>query len=131
MKKIILDTNFLLIPAQFKLDIFSEISNICNFKYKLYILDKTMNELSNIIEKQKGKSREAAKLAIKLIKLKKISIMKTKEKLFVDDLILKKANKQEFIVATQDRILKKQLKIKGIPLVVLRQKKRLILEGIC
>ncbi|MBW2991754.1 hypothetical protein KY345_00870 [Candidatus Woesearchaeota archaeon] len=31
MRKIILDTNFLLIPGQFKIDIFSEIRRICDF----------------------------------------------------------------------------------------------------
>ena len=129
MKKILLDTNFLLIPIQFKLDIFSEIHDICNFNYKLFILDKTIEELNNIIEKQKGKSKEAAKFALKLIKLKKISIIKTKEKLTADRLILKKANKKEYIIATQDKFLKKQLKIRQIPLIILRQKKRLILEG--
>lgn len=129
MRKIILDTNFLLIPAQFKLDIFSEICNICNFNYKLYILDKTIGELNNIVEKQKGKSKEAAKLALKLIKLKKVNIIKTKESLTVDNLILKKVDKKDYIVATQDKILKKQLKIRQIPIITLRQKKRLILEG--
>jgi len=128
MKKILLDTNFLLIPVQFRLDIFSEICNICNFNYKLYILDKTIGELNNIMEKQKGKSKEAAKLALKLIKLKKVNIIKTKENLTVDNLMLKKADKN-YIVATQDKLLKKQLKIRQIPIITLRQKKRLILEG--
>ena len=129
MKKILLDTNFLLIPIQFKLDIFSEIDRICNFNYKLHILDKTIDELNNIIEKQKGKNKGSAKFALKLVKLKKINIIKTKEKLTADELIIKKANKKEFIVATQDKFLKKQLKLKNIPLIILRQKKTLILEG--
>ena len=129
MKKILLDTNFLLIPAQFKVDIFSEIERICNFNYKLYILDKTIEELNNIIEKQRGKNKDAAKLALKLVKLKKINIIKTEETLTTDNLIIKKADKKEFIVATQDKFLKKQLKLKNTPLIVLRQKKRLLLEG--
>ena len=129
MKKILLDTNFLLIPAQFRVDIFSEIERICNFNYKLYILDRTIEELDSIIETQRGKNKEAAKLALKLVKLKKISIIKTKEKLATDRLIIKTANKKEFIVATQDRFLKKQLKTENTALIVLRQKKRLLLEG--
>ena len=54
MEKILLDTNFLLIPSQFKVDIFSEIKRICNFSYKLYVLDKSVGELNYIIENQKG-----------------------------------------------------------------------------
>ena len=129
MKKILLDTNFLLIPAQFRVDIFSEIERICNFNYKLHILDRTTEELDNIIEKQRGKSKDAAKLALKLIKSKKINIIKTKEKSATDTLIIKTAGKKEFIVATQDKFLKKQLKSENIALIVLRQKKRLLLEG--
>ncbi|MBL7054446.1 hypothetical protein ISS05_01675 [Candidatus Woesearchaeota archaeon] len=129
MKKILLDTNFLLIPIQFKLDIFTEIRNICNFKYKLYILDKTIEELNNIIEKQKGKNKDAAKFALKLVKFKKINIIKTKEKFSVDRLIVETANKKAYIVATLDKPLKKQLKLKNIALIVLRQKKRLVLDG--
>ena len=47
MKKIILDTNFLLIPAQFKVDIFDEIDRIMIEKYQLFVLDKTIDELKN------------------------------------------------------------------------------------
>ena len=129
IKKILLDTNFLMICSQFKVDIFSEIERICNFRYKLFILDRTIEELNNIIEKQRGKNKDAAKLALKLVKLKKISIIKTKEKSATDTLIIKTAGKKEFIVATQDKFLKKQLKSENIALIVLRQKKRLLLEG--
>ena len=49
MKKIILDTNFLLIPAQFNVDIFSEIERICDFQYQLCIVDKTLSELILVV----------------------------------------------------------------------------------
>src|SRR3989344_4484735 len=110
MKKILLDTNFLLIPPKFKVDIFSEIERICYFNYKLYILDRTVDELENIIKKQKGKSKEAAKLALKIIKLKGIEKIKTEKGIDVDAAIIEAA-KKGFIVATQDKILKKKLKI--------------------
>ena len=125
MKKILLDTNFLLIPPQFKVDIFSEIERICYFNYKLYILDRTVDELENIIKKQKGKSKEAAKLALKIIKLKGIEKIKTEKGIDVDAAIIEAA-KKGFIVATQDKILKKRLKMQNIPVITLRQKKYLI-----
>ena len=56
-KTILLDTNFLMLSAQFNVDIFSEIERICNFNYKLYVLDKTVDELKYIVVKQKGKHR--------------------------------------------------------------------------
>lgn len=126
MKKIILDTNFLLIPVQFKVDIFSEIDRICLFKYKLFIVDKTIGELKQIIEKQRGKHRLAAKIALQLIKKKDISIIKTKEGR-VDDLILQLLDK-DCILATQDELLRKKAVKKGITEIVLRSKKHLVLK---
>ena len=121
--KIILDTNFLLVPSQFKVDIFSEINNICNFKYSIYILDKTVDELNKIVDEQKGKHKEAAKLALKLIKFKKIKIIRTKEG-SVDDLLLE----QDAVIATQDKALIKKLKNNKKKVIQLRQKKYLILK---
>ena len=57
MHKIILDTNFLLIPPTLKIDIFSEIEKIMGEPYRLYILDMSIDELNNISKTQKGKSK--------------------------------------------------------------------------
>lgn len=121
MKRIILDTNFLLIPAQFKIDIFSEIDRICNFKYKIYVLDKTIDELKKIIKEQKGKHKRNASLALQLLKSKKVNIIKTKQDLLVDDILVKIAKKTDYI-ATQDIELKRRLKNK-CNLITMRQKK--------
>jgi len=126
VKKIILDTNFLLIPIQFKVDIFTEIDKICLFKYKLFIVDKTVDELKKIIEGQKGKHKFAAKIALQLIKKKNISVIKTKEGK-VDDLILELLNK-DCILATQDNLLRKKAVKKGIKTIALRSKKYLVLK---
>ncbi len=124
MKRVILDTNFLLIPAQFKVDIFSEIDRICNFSYELAVLDKTIDELNKIIEEQKGKNRAAARLALKLLKAKKVKIIKTKEKGLVDETILQLMTKED-IIATQDKALKNRIRKKGNKLIILKQKKYL------
>lgn len=126
MKKILIDTNFLLIPAQFKVDIFSEIERICIFNYKLFILDKTIEELEGIVRNQKGKNKAAAKLALKLIAIKKITTLKTEKNIHTDTEIINTA-KKDFIVATQDQDLKRRLRDKNISMITLRQKKYLIL----
>ncbi|MBI2101755.1 DUF188 domain-containing protein [Candidatus Woesearchaeota archaeon] len=123
MKRIILDTNFLLIPIQFRVDIFSELGRICNFNYNLCIFEQTISELKNIIEKQSGKSKKAAQFALKLIRLKNIGIIKSGQK-DTDSLILENLDKNT-IVATQDIELKRQLLKKGTSVVILRKKKYL------
>jgi len=125
MKKIILDTNFLLIPCKFKVDIFSEIKRICDFKHDVFVLDKTIDELKKIIKLQKGKNKEAAKIALLLVKNKKIRRIKTNENLDVDGILLKQ---KDAIIATQDIELKRKLKKKSIRTISLRQRKYLVLN---
>ena len=137
MLKIIFDTNFLLIPGSLKVDIFSEIDRIIDEPYKLYIVDKTFDELNNIIENQKSKYKEAAKIALQLIKQKDIKIIDVKQKSLymtidsgehiVDDIILQISNKNT-IIATQDKELKKRLSEKSIKTIILRNKKHLELR---
>ncbi|MDO8740649.1 MAG: nucleotide-binding protein [Candidatus Woesearchaeota archaeon] len=123
MKAIILDTNFLTIPAEFKVDIFSEIDRICNFNYSLFVLDKSVEELKKMIETQKGKEKAKARLALQLIENKEISIIKTNSGKTVDDLLVDLSEDRNNIIATQDRELRKQLK--GKTTIFLRNKKYL------
>ena len=123
MKKIIIDTNFLMIPWQFKVDIFSEFDRICSFNYEMFIFLQSINELKNIAEKQSGKNKKAALFALKLISLKNIKVIKSDEN-DVDKLILKSI-RDDTIIATQDMQLKKELLEKGASVIILRQKKYL------
>ena len=129
MKKILLDTNFLLIPYQFKVDIFSEIDRICQFQYKIYILDKTLKELDNIIKVQKRKHREAAKIALQLLKIKGIEVIRTDSPKRTDDIIASYGIEKGFLIATQDKDLKRKLVNRNVIVIVLRQKKFLAITN--
>ena len=74
---------------------------------------------------QKGKSKEAAKIALQLVKIKKLEIIKTDSEKNVDDIILNISSEKGFIVATQDKDLKRKLIDQGCSVIVLRQKKKL------
>lgn len=126
MKKIILDTNFLMIPLQFRVDIFSEFSRICDFGYTLCIYENSIGELKEIIKKQSQKHKKAAEFALKLIKLKNISIIKSGTE-DVDSLILENLD-NDTIVATQDVNLRKKILKRNVPVILLRQKKYLKLD---
>ncbi|MBD3312908.1 nucleotide-binding protein [Candidatus Woesearchaeota archaeon] len=130
-KKIVLDTNFLMIPAQFGLDITEEIDRIANFPYKLLIFDKSLEELSNVVKKQKGADKEAARttkiLVHELVNNNKLNIIPAKTA-YIDQEILDFADK-DTIVATQDVALRSRLKKRGIKTIIMRQKKHLLIEG--
>ena len=127
MKKVILDTNFLLIPGLFKVDVFEEIKNIMNDKYELFIMDGTIGELNKIIDnKNKSKDKLNAKIGLGLIDVKKVKKIHSEER-NVDDAIVNIANK-DTIVATSDRELKRRLRKNNVGLISLRKKQYLILE---
>jgi rRNA-processing protein FCF1 len=113
---LLLDTNFLLAPVQFKVNIYDELSD-----YQLLTLEKCINELEKIAD---GKSRDApsAKIAMDLIMEKGIKIIATKEKI-TDSAILSYAKKHGCAVATNDRKLIKTLKSNKIKIIRLRQRK--------
>lgn len=125
MKKIILDTDFLIHCAKFKIDYTAELTRILDFKFEPIIIDKTIDELDGVIERSRGKEKDAAKLAKTVLKHKNIEQVKTKKDRIVDVLILNIVNKDDYVVATMDAELKRELKEKGVPVVVIRQKKYL------
>ncbi|MBU1205024.1 MAG: hypothetical protein KKA61_04270 [Nanoarchaeota archaeon] len=129
MKKIIIDTNFLVSMVRFKVDLFSELQRICDFKYMVCIVKGIINELEKLAETGKPKDKIAAMISLELIKKKKIKIIKTPPKnkrvKNVDLLILNLIKKGNFIVATQDKELKREIRKKGVPIIALRQKKYL------
>lgn len=115
MKAIVLDTNFLVYCVKFRIDLFSEIQRICNFKYKICILDSTIKELEKIKPKE-----------LSLIKkyIEKIEVINAKKENVDEELI--DLSKKDCIIATQDLALKKQLKE---AVIIIRQKRYLELKN--
>ncbi|MBN2141833.1 DUF188 domain-containing protein [Candidatus Woesearchaeota archaeon] len=127
--KVIIDTNFLLIPGQFKVDIFSEIDRILDVPYELCVVEKTMDELQRLIMSLPPKDKFAAKLGKVLAEqkhLKRVGISKGRES--ADDDIVSFSDKNTY-VATQDAILRKRVREKGAKVIGLRQKKYLTVMG--
>ncbi|MFH1590203.1 MAG: PIN domain-containing protein [archaeon] len=130
-RKVIIDTNFLLIPAQFNVNVFAEIDRVVLESHNLYIIDKTIEELNKISVLGKTKDAQAAKLGMALLgsylKQKSLKMLACFPQKSVDDAIVAKSNKKIYI-ATQDKALKKRVKAKGATVITLKQKKYLVLE---
>lgn len=119
MYTIVLDTNIILYTLKYKVDLLEELKRICNFNYEVKILDKTLKELEN---------KSNGKLALSWINKKNIKLINTKNSGYVDDLLLKLD--KNYIIATNDKDLKRKLRKKNHPIITLRQKKYLILENV-
>ena len=127
MQNIVLDTNFIVTAYKFKIDIFEQLKAKMDFKYQLYIVDETMDELEKLINKASLTDRIGAKIAVQLLKRKNINILKTAKDRSVDELILA-LDPHMFIIATQDIALKRKLKEKKFKIITIRQKKQIALE---
>lgn len=125
MEKIILDTNFLLSVFELNIDIFAEIDRVCDFKYELYVLDRTVDEVENLINGSLLSKKRTAQAALKLIKVKKIQILATKDPRPVDDIL---ADLSGCIIATADMELKRRLRKNRQKILTIRQKRYVILE---
>ncbi|RME55434.1 hypothetical protein D6777_00510 [Candidatus Woesearchaeota archaeon] len=128
MQNIVLDTNFLVTAYKFKLDIFEELKNVLDTKFQVYIVDKTINELEKLIKSGKLTDKVGAMVSIKYLKRKNIKIINTVQDNDVDELLLALSPAQ-FIVATQDKALKKRLKQKKFKVLTIRQRKQIVLEN--
>ena len=124
MKTIIIDTNMLMVPGEFKVDIFEEIRRIMPVAYQLRIIDRSINELETIAETGKTVQKLAAKVGLQLVKTYNLELIPTEKKVHVDRLILDHLDK-DTIVATQDAALKARVLAKGVPVIVLRKKQYL------
>jgi len=121
MIKILFDTNFALIPFQFKIDIYSELNRIINEKYELYFLDVCIKELEKL---------KFGKAALELMKQKGVKFVSFPIYNGVDSTILEYAKKNNAIIATQDKELKKKALKRKVRIITLRQKKYLTIKGV-
>ena len=129
--QVILDTNFLAVPAQFGVDIFSETERVLERRVEFVLLESTVKE----IELKGGpgvRKTEAYVFRIAKDLIQRCKVVKVPESLTampVDDQLLEYAISIKGILATNDRELRVKARERGIPVLLLRGKKRVVLEG--
>jgi rRNA-processing protein FCF1 len=129
VREIIFDANFLFIPFQFRIDIFSKMGDLIN-NYEPIVLSTTIDELEGLTKNKLLKVRKQSLAALDLTKkCKVVNVVKKREESF-DDTILRVAKEWNWMVATNDRILRKRLRKANISTIFLRQRSYLQIEGI-
>ncbi|KGK99348.1 DNA-binding protein [Methanococcoides methylutens] len=117
--KVIIDTNGLMIPVQFKVDIFTELKRLGYDE--LIVPQAVINEIKILVKRYKGENRIAAKVALSLSD--RCTIVERTGS--ADDVILQLALDTGAAVLTNDVGLVKRLKEVDVAVVRLRQKSRL------
>ena len=136
---VVLDTNFLLIPAQFGVDVFAELERVLDFQHEVVMIDVARAELEALCEDKKTSAtdRRAARLGLQLLKAKGIRVVssdkgkvfKTPDKATLDFAIAGcTIQPKSVVVATQDKLLRDQLRAANVPVIVLRQRQYLELQ---
>ena len=124
------DTNFLLVPGQFGVDIISELNRILDVRFRIVVPNVVLQELDVIERKTKGKDLLAVRMAKKLAeRFETVEVGRFGERPIDDQIFDFAVNNERVIVCTNDKGLKKRLRERGIPIVYLRSKKILELEG--
>jgi rRNA-processing protein FCF1 len=127
--KVILDSNFLMIPFQFHIDVFQEIEYLLQKKVDFVVPSAVKTELTGISTRG-GEGAPEASLALQLASRCRVVEVTLQEGESVDDAIVKASQKLGAIVATTDIELKKRLRDINVPVVYLREKSKLEVEGI-
>ena len=127
---VVLDTNILTVPAQFSVDIFAESERVVERRIEFVVLKSVIEELERKLE---GAVRtEKFKFRIALDFVERCTIIGLDELTSakpVDDQVLEYAQSVNGVVATNDKELREKSLKQGVPVLFMRGKKRLELQG--
>lgn len=117
--KVILDTNALILSAEFGVDLFSELSRL-NFG-EIFVPRAVVRELNGLSKNLKGQKRTAVNVAISFLDRCKIVEVDGD----ADEVILKLAKEKDAAVFTNDKELNQKLVKAGVSIIIIRQKRYL------
>lgn len=127
--QVLLDSSFLFIPSQFKVDIFDELTRVLRRRFEPIVISTTYDELHTIVKTGSPKTRQQAALALKIADKCRRFRVKRESRESHDDVIVRIASKIKCCVATNDKELRKRLRNRSVAVVYLRQKTRLEVDG--
>ncbi len=128
--KIILDSNAFFVSLEFKIDIFTEVERLINRNVSFILLSPVKRELEILANKESPKIRREAAYALKLTEKCKYVPIDSDEKMRTDDVIVKVAKAWSSPVFTNDSQLRKRLRDISVPVIYVRQKSRLEIDGL-
>jgi uncharacterized protein len=128
--KIILDSNALFVPLEFKIDIETELERILKRHFELILISPVKRELETLAKTGTPKMRKNASFALQLAEKCKYVKVEEKPNELTDDAILHVAQAWKAPVFTNDKALKAKLKDIRVPVVYVREKSRLEIDGL-
>lgn len=121
MVEVLLDTNALLMIFQFKIALEKELDRLLG-NYEIFVPGCVLEELKHIAVRDR-----TAKTALTYLQKRNYKIVDARGR--ADKTLLELAKERNAVVATNDRQLRKALRCENIPVIFLRAKTHLALEG--
>lgn len=129
--RVILDSNALFVPLQFNIDIFEEVEELLNNKCDFILLSPIRRELETLAEKGSPKIRRKASFALKMAE--KCKVIDDLDEEYAgsppDEVVLQVARDWSCPVFTNDKTLRKKLRNINVPVIYVRGKSRLEIDG--
>lgn len=125
--KVLLDTNALMMPVQFRIDLFDELRSLLG-GYEPLVLTDVRRELEGLA---RGGGNDAAAARAGLMFAERCREVESQSRApTVDDRVAEYAAAEGCMVVTNDRRLRNALLAAGVPVISLRSQKKLeILRG--
>ncbi|MBS7609181.1 30S processome protein Utp24 [Candidatus Bathyarchaeota archaeon] len=129
MVKIILDSNFLMASLHLGIDILRLLQEVLERSVEPIVLIPVFEELREVAKRDTTKAGREANFALRIVEKCILVEVEKRNDETVDDLILRTAKAWRCPVATNDRNLRRRLRKLGIPVVYVREKSYLAMDG--
>ncbi len=126
--RVVLDSNFVFLPLTLRLDIFSEIEELLPGRVKFIVLEPVRKELERLARSNSELGRKAS-FALRFLDRCEEIMVRLGQSETVDEVIVRLAEGSKVIVATTDMALKKKLRDINVPVIYVRGRSRLELDG--
>jgi rRNA-processing protein FCF1 len=124
LKIVVFDSSAILMLFEYSINLDQEMVRLLG-KYEKVVPSKIVKELKFLSEKGKGKKKQFAKSALKLINDYKIVIDKSEK---ADDSVINIAKKLNGVIFSNDKELKNRAKKEKIKTIFMRNKKYLMIN---
>ncbi len=125
---VIMDSNALFAPLEFKVDIHGELERLLNRRFELILLSPVRRELEALASNASPKTRKMAAFALEYAKKCRLVEVNSSAGT-VDDALVETAARCRKPVFTNDAELRRRLRNISVPVIYVRQKSHLAIEG--
>ncbi|MDP6626903.1 MAG: DNA-binding protein [Methanopyri archaeon] len=118
-----LDTNFLMIPQNYGVDVLTELTRL-NPSAETVTVPAVVDELRSLAAAGRGRDNLAAEVGLKLVGIG-VTVLPFSAPGSADDILVALSQEEGAVVCTQDKVLKQRLAELGRPVVILRNRSHL------